>query len=148
MYDNLRYATGVELIAQISCGVLKKRPENVVLLEAGCGTGNYSEGLLNNGIGSVTMIDGSKGMPHKAEEKVRKYGSKVKEIKQHILPTLPYPDSSYDVITLIEVAHHLDTYHLEDDALTRDLSRDTREKNCVTRYPNLCKLLKEVYRVL
>ena len=42
----------------------------VVLLEAGCGTGNYSLGLLENGIGSVTMIDGSKGMLQKAEEKV------------------------------------------------------------------------------
>jgi len=147
-YDNLRYATGVELLTSVACGVLNKKPEDVVLLEAGCGTGNYSLGLLENGIGSVTMIDGSNGMLKKAEEKVKRFGSKVKEIKQHILPTLPYPDSSFDVITLIEVAHHLDSYHLDDEATTRDLSRETKEKDCVTRYPNLSKLLKEVYRVL
>jgi len=147
-YDNLRYATGVELIASISCGLLNKKAEDVVLLEAGCGTGNYSEGLLVNGIGSVTMIDGSKGMLQKAEEKVRRFGKKVKEIKQHVLPSLPYPDSSYDVITLIEVAHHLDSYHLEDAALSRDLTQDQKARDRVSRYPNLNELLKEVFRVL
>lgn len=147
-YDNLRFATGVEVIASISCGLLNKKPEEVVLLEAGCGTGNYSLGLLENGIGSVTMIDGSKGMLQKAEEKVRKFGKKVKELKQHVLPTLPFEDNSYDVITLIEVAHHLDSYHLEDAALSRDLTKEGKSRDRLSRYPNLSQLLKEVFRVL
>jgi len=147
-YDNLRYATGVELITSIACGVIKKEPEEVVLLDAGCGTGNYSLGLLVNGIGSVTMVDGSEGMLQKAKEKVQKFGSRVKEIKQHFLPTLPYPDSSFDVITLMEVAHHLDTYHLEDDALTRDVTLDRKKKDGVLKYPNLNQLIQEAFRVL
>jgi len=147
-YDNLRYATGVELMTSISCGLLGKKPEDVVLLEAGCGTGNYSLGLLENGIGSITMIDGSKGMLEKAGEKVKKFGSKVKEVKQHILPTLPYPDNSFDVITLIEVAHHLDTLWLEEGAANRDVTKAPLKTDFKKRYPNLTKLIQEVMRVL
>lgn len=147
-YDNIRYATGVELIASIVCGLLGKKPDEIEVLEAGCGTGNYSLGLLENGIGSITMIDGSNGMLEKARAKVKGFGSKVKEVKQHLLPTLPFLDNSFDVITLMQVSHHLDTYHLEDEALTRDATKDPPKKNFKTRYPNLHKLMDEVMRVL
>jgi len=142
-YDNLRFATGVETIASIVSGLLKKNAQEIVLLDAGCGTGNYSLGFLENGIGSVTMIDASQGMLQKAREKVQNYGDKVKEVKQHILPTLPYPDGTFDVVTLIQVVHHLDTYHLEDEAANRDTTKD-----CSNRYPNLSIVLKEAHRVL
>ena len=85
------------------------------MLEAGCGTGNYSLGFLQSGIGKLTMMDASEGMLQRAREKVGNYGNAVREVICHQLPTIPYPDESFDVVALIQVLHHLDTYHLNAD---------------------------------
>lgn len=111
-YDSVRHATGVDTMTSILSGVLKKRPEEISMLEAGCGTGNYSLGFLRNGIGKLTMFDASEGMLGRAKEKVCDYDDQVKEIAQHRLPKMPYQDESFDVVTLIQVLHHLDTHHL------------------------------------
>lgn len=146
-YDNIRYATGVETIVSIVSGLLRMKPEEVNLLDAGCGTGNYSQGFLENGIGSITMIDGSTGMLQKAKEKIKGYESKVKDLKLHLLPSLPFPDASFDVVSLIEVAQHLDTYHLEKEAFNRDHT-SVLDKDPRIIYPNLSVMINEAFRVL
>ena len=119
------------------------------MLEAGCGTGNYSLAFLQHGIGKLTMFDASTGMITHAKEKVEEYKEKVVEIKEHKLPTIPYPDDSFDVVTLIQVLHHLDTHHLNVDvnSLSGDEEIQKDDPNNV-KFPNLVKSIREAYRVL
>jgi len=164
-YDSVRYASGVETMTNILSGVLKKAPEEICMLEAGCGTGNYSRGFLQNGIGKLTMFDANEGMLERAKEKVKGYDNKVMEIRQHQLPTLPYPDESFDAIAFVQVLHHLDTYHLKDDNKITNVEldntgsvleeKDENELNemfaaraYIKRYPNLIHTMREAFRVL
>lgn len=133
-YDNDRYADGVEMMTMMLSALLKKDISEIKLLEAGCGTGNYSLGFVEQGIGKVTLIDASEGMLGKAKAKVTRNEKQVEEIKQVFLPILPYKDDSFDAITFIQVLHHLDSHFKNGD-----------EKRT---YPNLCKALTEAYRVL
>ena len=102
------------------------------MLEAGCGTGNYSLGFLKEGIGKLTMIDASQAFLSEAETKVSKYANNIIEIKQVFLPKLPYPDNSFDVVAFLQVLHHLDR---DEDVLER-------------KHPAIEEALRETYRVL
>ena len=80
------------------------------MLDAGCGTGNYSKDLLKMGVGHVTMFDASEGMLNKAREKIEPYKDKV-TIQQGVLPDLPFPDGTFDVVmfnlvSLFSVKHN------------------------------------------
>jgi len=165
-YDSVRYASGVETMTNILAGILKKNPEEICMLEAGCGTGNYSRGFLQNGIGKLTMFDANEGMLGRAKEKVAGYNNKVTEIRQHALPSIPYPDESFDAIAFVQVLHHLDTYHLKDDKkiitngeldntgsnLEEDDENELNEmfsaRAYIKRYPNLIQAMREAFRVL
>jgi len=133
-YDEGRYADGVDIMTAMLTGMLKKDPSQIHVLEAGCGTGNYSLGFAKHGIGKITMIDASEGMLNKAKNKLEYYKETIHEIKQAVLPVLPYADESFDAVTFIQVIHHLDQHHINDDL---DLS-----------YPVLTKALVEAHRVL
>jgi ubiquinone/menaquinone biosynthesis C-methylase UbiE len=81
------------------------------ILDAGCGTGNYAQGLLDAGIGNVTLFDANVGMLAKAGEKVKEFvadGRAVVKLHVHKLPVLPYPDEEFDVVMFNHVLHHLD----------------------------------------
>jgi len=154
-YDNIRHASGVEIMTKVLSGMLKKSPEEINLLDAGCGTGNYSAGFLQNGIGKLTMFDGSEGMLECAKKKVKGHEDKINEIKQHILPSLPYPDESFDAIAFMQVIHHLDTYHLEDDNTNEQVPVENGEnelnestRGYIKRYPKLIQAISESFRVL
>lgn len=141
-YDNGRKADGVEMMVMVLSGILKKKPSEIKLLEAGCGTGNYSLGFLEENIGKLTMNDASEGMLNKAKEKTEKYQTQVEEIKQVFLPCLPYPDATFDGVTFIQVLHHLDTHFKDDENHTN--GKDDGNQT----FPNLTKALEETYRVL
>ena len=83
----------------------------VHLLDAGCGTGNYSKAFLDNGIGKVSCFDASKGMLEKAKKKLAGYIEKgrVGEMKQDFLPNIPFEDNAFDVVIFMLVLHHIDT---------------------------------------
>lgn len=158
-YDDTRYAMGVEGMANILSGIMKKDLQQVSMLDAGCGTGNYSLGFLQQGVGSLTMIDASEGMLTCAKGKVKDYMNNVKEVKQHELPTLPFPDNSFDVVIFMQVLHHLDKHHMNIDFAKLDAIDQGQQIDCVSngvdhlvtvkeRYENLSKAIKEAFRVL
>lgn len=157
-YDELRHAGHVDTMTNVICGILRKKPEEVRMLEAGCGTGNFSLGFLQNGIGHLTMIDASVGMLERAQQKVKGYVKEVKEMKQHMLPTMPFEDESFDCVTLVQVLHHLDTYHLKEphngsEVNEKDVNPEMSSPNATSnnyraRYPNLVRCIQEAYRVL
>jgi len=159
-YDELRHAGHVDTMTNVLCGILRKKPEDVQMLEAGCGTGNFSLGFLQNGIGHLTMIDASVGMLERAKQKVKGYVNEVRELKQHRLPTMPFEDETFDCVTLVQVLHHLDTFHLKESNNHTNESdmngKDDPEANCPhapsnnyrAKYPNLVRCIQEAYRVL
>ena len=79
-------------------------------LDAGCGTGNYGKAFLDYGIGKLSAIDGSEGMLARAKDKLALYNAsnRVVEVKQHLLPSLPFDDNNFDAVSFIQVVHHLD----------------------------------------
>ena len=81
------------------------------LLEAGCGTCNYSKAFLDNGIGKISCFDASEGMLEKAKKKLAGYieDGRVGEMKQDFLPNIPFEDNSFDVIIFMQCLHHVDT---------------------------------------
>ena len=112
-------------------------------MEAGCGTGNCSVGFLKEGIGKLTIVDASENMLCKTREIVSEY-SNVVEIKKVVLPKLSYEDSSFDVVALIQVLHHLD--RLEDtlEAKYPAIEATIREANCVLK-PNGVLLVDTIF---
>lgn len=110
------------------------------MLEVGCGRGDYSLGFLQNGIGELTMTDASEEMLTRAKSKVSEFSTKVKDMKQHRLPTIPYPDESFDVVSLIQVLHNLDTNEVDKSNSENDAPSND--------FPNLREAVQEAYRVL
>ncbi|KAK2175001.1 hypothetical protein NP493_755g02006 [Ridgeia piscesae] len=100
------------------------------VLDAGCGTGNYALGLLDAGLGRITMMDGSDGMLTTARMKTANYQS-IAEYRLARLPQLPFPDESFDVVMFNQVLHHLDDSSKPDG-----------------RYPVVRETLAEAIRVL
>ena len=74
--------------------------QQIHLLDAGCGTGNYSKAMINCGVGHVTLIDGSDGMLKKARAKLANEIAigKVDDIRVHSMPTIPYHDAHFDAV--------------------------------------------------
>ena len=75
------------------------------MLDAGCGTGNYSKALIEYGLGKLTLLDGSAGMLNVSRNKLqdaidKKIVDKVIEAK---LPRLPFDDGMFDVVFFCQV---------------------------------------------
>lgn len=67
---------------------------NLAILDLGCGTGDQGRILSEMGFqGSFYGIDMSAGMLESARSK-----GLYKELKQSILPEIPYPDNTFDVV--------------------------------------------------
>ncbi|KAH3800839.1 uncharacterized protein LOC127839077 [Dreissena polymorpha] len=109
-YDDQRVAMGSDVIAAMIQFYCKRPLEELHILDAGCGTGNYSLDLLKYGVGHVTLLDASSGMLNKAKTKLAEYiaSGRVVDITEGKMPPLPYPENSFDVVMFNMVLHHLD----------------------------------------
>lgn len=107
-YDLYRLPVGLELYNGLIRRHVKKDLGDIHLLDLGCGTGNYSKPLLDEGIGKMTCVDASQAMLDQCKMKIigTEHEKKV-DFKQVILPNVPYPEEKFDVIINSYVLHHL-----------------------------------------
>ncbi|NEP80613.1 MAG: class I SAM-dependent methyltransferase, partial [Okeania sp. SIO3B3] len=67
---------------------------NLTILDLGCGTGDQGRIFSEMGVkGSFYGIDMSSGMLDSTKSK-----GLYKELKQSILPEIPYPDNTFDIV--------------------------------------------------
>lgn len=124
-YDKTRIPIGLEIILGHFASTARPLSEQRIL-DAGCGTGNYSHALLSRvEVGSVVGIDASEGMLAQARQKLGSW--KHAATKHALLPELPFEEDSIDGIMVNQVIHHLDR---------------------TPKFPVLRRLLEEAWRVL
>jgi ubiquinone/menaquinone biosynthesis C-methylase UbiE len=125
-YDRTRVPIGLEIIA--GCFARgAKRLDEMVVLDAGCGTGSYAQALLPS-VARIHAVDISAGMLEVAAAKLSA-AREAQRIEFHRagLVALPFEDASFDGIMVNQVLHHLDepgtaTYPRHQDVI-RELVR-------------------------
>ncbi len=106
LYDETRKPIGVEII--LGCLASGSRPlSELVLLDAGCGTGNYSRALVSQ-VARIEAVDLNPGMLAKARAKLQPEAS-AGRIGFHQAPigALPLKGESVDGVMVNQVLHHL-----------------------------------------
>jgi ubiquinone/menaquinone biosynthesis C-methylase UbiE len=106
-YDDTRCADGYILGRVIN---LLNAIESGHYLEIGCGTGNYTIGLLGAGYKNIVSLDPSEVMLEKAREKCKANGIKRKpndwiHCKAENTPSL---EASFDGVFCINALHHIE----------------------------------------
>jgi len=121
-YDKTRLPIGVEIIRE-TFGRSPTPIRRQRILDAGCGTGNYTLALLND-VGKILALDGNKAMLQETERKLRESPFDNYELKHGMLPKLPIEDASVDGIMINQVIHHLDCD--EEHAVFREFCSEAR----------------------
>ena len=119
-YDATREPVGVEII--LGCLVRGGRPlAEQVLLDAGCGTGSYSQALLDH-VARVEAVDMNEGMLGVARSKLED-AEAAGRISFHraAIDGLPLDDASVDAVMINQVLHHLPDDAAEGWPLTREV---------------------------
>lgn len=122
--------------------LIGKLPANVanssetLVLDIATGTGRFPSALLSNTqfTGRVVGLDISRNMLKQADLKLSKYGSRAVLLNQTAL-TLPFPDSTFDVVSCLETiellpdrhAHLLEFYRIMRPGGILLISRNTGE---------------------
>jgi ubiquinone/menaquinone biosynthesis C-methylase UbiE len=105
-YDKTREPVGTE----ISVGCFAHAPvplDQMVVLDAGCGTGNYSRAMLHY-VGRIEAVDLNPGMLEVAAQKLS--GPQAEgRISFHSarIDALPFEDGTFDGVMINQVLHHL-----------------------------------------
>ena len=105
-YDNTRTAVGVDIIRnQLQNSELPINKQ--LLVDAGCGTGQYSAALVKN-VRKIEAIDLNAGMLKIAKDKM-KLEEKNGLINFYIssIDSLPLEDNTADAVMINQVLHHL-----------------------------------------
>ena len=105
-YDNTRTAVGVDIIRnQLQNSELPINKQ--LLVDAGCGTGQYSAALVKN-VRKIEAIDLNAGMLKIAKDKM-KLEEKNGLINFYIssIDSLPLDDNTADAVMINQVLHHL-----------------------------------------
>jgi 2-polyprenyl-3-methyl-5-hydroxy-6-metoxy-1,4-benzoquinol methylase len=105
-YDYTRVPVGVEII----CGCLAQGELPLAqqqVLDAGCGTGNYSKAMLAH-VGRVNAVDLNANMLDLAREKCAQESTAGRiTFHQSAIDSLPFDDAVFDGIIINQVLHHL-----------------------------------------
>ena len=105
-YDATRGPIGVEVI--LGCLARSGRPlSEQVLVDAGCGTGNYSVALLEH-VARIEAVDMNEGMLGVARGKLGD-AEEAGRIRFHhaAIDSLPLETESVDAVMINQVLHHL-----------------------------------------
>lgn len=106
-YDKTRKAVGYEIILGYLSATSKPINEKI-LLDAGCGTGNYAYALKEK-LKKIICADFSQGMLKKANEKLNQLKMGRHEIIQcDMSETLPFENEFFDAVMCNQSLHHLD----------------------------------------
>lgn len=105
-YDLTRWPVGIEVI--VGCLAQGRAPLAAqTVLDAGCGTANYSAALLDH-VGRIVAVDRSSGMLATARRKLALATTDGRaEFAQASIDALPLPDASIDGVMVNQVLHHL-----------------------------------------
>lgn len=106
-YDQTRVPIGIDIITRgFALGNVPL--EEMVVLDAGCGTGSYSRELLRF-VDRIDAVDLNSGMLQVATTKLHE-SHKTGRAAFHCaaLAELPFADASFDGIMVNQVLHHLD----------------------------------------
>jgi SAM-dependent methyltransferase len=103
-YDKTREPIGTEIL--VGCFAHGPVPlDRTVVLDAGCGTGSYSEALLGH-VGRIEAVDMNPGMLDVAARKLAWAGERVSFHSSEI-DELPFDDATLDGVMINQVLHHL-----------------------------------------
>ena len=127
-YDETREPVGTEII--LDCFSKSSTPlSEMVVLDAGCGTGSYSSVVLNH-VKKVEAVELNLGMIDMARQKMFDAESEGKIAFHHTsISEIPLEDESIDAIMVNQVLHHL----------PQDFQKG---------FSMLKKVIKEFYRIL
>lgn len=126
-YDGTRSAVGVEIIS--GCLGSSTVPlEEQYLLDAGCGTGNYSRAMMDR-VGRIAAVDMNEGMLAQAKTKFSHPGAPRIQFHRAVIDCLPFDPAVFDGVMINQVLHHI-----TDDAESG--------------YPNISAVMVEFARVL
>ncbi len=106
-YDHTRVPVGGEII--VGCLAGQRKPlHELVVLDAGCGTGAYTHAIVER-VGRVAAIDMSRGMVEMARAKLRDQAVAARVgFLQGSIAALPFAAESFDAVMINQVLHHLD----------------------------------------
>src|SRR5215218_10314654 len=105
-YDKTREPVGIEVT--LGCLAHAGVPlDQMVVLDAGCGTGNYSQAMLGY-VGRIEAVDLNPGMLEVAAQKLSEPRAEGR-ITFHAarIDELPFEDAALDGIMINQVLHHL-----------------------------------------
>ena len=103
-YDKTREPVGTEIIV----GCFAHAPvslDRTVVLDAGCGTGSYSQALLGY-VGRIEAVDLNPGMLEVAARKLAWAEDRISFHSARI-DALPFEDATFDGVMINQVLHHL-----------------------------------------
>ncbi len=103
-YDKTREPVGTEIL--VGCVAHAPVPlDQAVVLDAGCGTGSYSDALLRY-VGRIEAVDMNPGMLEVAARKLKWAGDRIAFHSSRI-DELPFGDATFDGVMINQVLHHL-----------------------------------------
>ncbi len=105
-FDKTRKPIGIEII--LGCLTRSATPlDDIVLLDAGCGTGNYARALVNH-VRRVEAVDRCPRMIAQASRKLQPYQDNGRvAVHRAGIDDLPLAEASIDAVMVNQVLHHI-----------------------------------------
>ena len=105
-YDKTREPVGTEIVV----GCMAQAPvslDRTTVLDAGCGTGSYSQALLRH-VGRIEAVDLNEGMLEVARRKLAEAEEEGRvSFNSAMIDELPFEDGTFDGVMINQVLHHL-----------------------------------------